>query len=682
MSFNSIPKPPPLPSEQDASKSKSIGDTKLPCQDGSEKIDTENISEDTVYDIEELVEIVPNKNNKTETLVNNRTDKDDDGNYKQFINLDQKIDGKTYPENGRKIVFKAKINRKSGDGELKGIYVKFSYTKEDGPNKAIPDFWYTTELTGFLKEGFHRISSNTMEQTVPTDDNGWTKPVSFFLSTFGGDKFKISVELHPSTPGASHKISSHQYVVWRKFWYQLTYYENLDAIIPTNAELAYKKVYAEMIQSSESPEYKFEEDLPADLINRTIYPEFMLKYGGDELKEVVTVGNNNKYCFTKPPFYHSDIPKKETLKANIIVCEYQCDSTETATALWIISAYTQLLTATMAEGDGGSIICSPALKKRKVNDAGQVVDTGHLVDIGEWDYGYLRSGLVPSNPPQIGDYDWYIGGDIPDAGIEIEHGRGSTLEVEINLSEFNPAPPTTITATNPIRIRLKLKSAEDFLGESFGKGQILSVYKPGTPKGQVFSIEDFNNTVAHELGHMWNQTPEKFKEPMILKPHPLRFIAHDEDGEDCGCHCRHGATEYKMNDGTTIINLPTTKITEEKQFPKFTHSVEDTSNFNKSYPVEINGIQRFIKEITNDITIKFSEAFTANVDDIVIQKDNILPNAIIDNENWDNGTATEPRPIDGDCIMFASFSSKCSNKFCETCKSYLQLQDMSKIKTK
>jgi len=88
-----------------------------------------------------------------------------------------------------------------------------------------------------------------------------------------------------------------------------------------------------------------------------------------------------------------------------------------------------------------------------------------------------------------------------------------------------------------VYVRLQVQTADGFLGESFGKGQILCVYSPTATPGDQGSELDFNDTVAHELGHMWNQTPKPGKAPASMRDHPLEYVGHGGQGP----HCRHGA---------------------------------------------------------------------------------------------------------------------------------------------
>jgi len=534
------------------------------------------------YDMIELVEVIEQDKEKwvkgaamaTTAMPDSVERKAKDGDtYKQYINLKQDIEGKPkrHPEYGRKVLFKARIKQTKGEKKLDDISVKLSYKKTDGPNKTLANIWDESKLTGSQKQGFGSAGGSET-QVVKTDAKGWTSAVSFYLSEYGGDKFEIKAELDPATPGASSAKTvktAANYIVWRKFWYQLTYADGFSAKDPTKAETAYEEVFAEMIKSGEKKFTK--DDLPDDLKKRTFYKEYMFKKAGGN-KVVATIGGNNKTEFTKKAIYDKDKPKKHPLKANLIVCEYQCDP-KPACALGKFALSSSSQEIIMSEGTGGSIICKPALK------AG-----AKLIAIGEW-----SKTLTP----------WAKEGNISDASIEINPGRDSTLKVKVDLSKTTGAP--TPTPVKNIYIKLKVRTAEGYLGESFGKGQILCVYRPGTAAGKQGSEADYNDTVAHELGHMWNQTPKSANKPASLKAHPFQYVGHGGSGS----HCREGVAGYVKADG-------------------FLH--------NTPGPVD-----------------------------------------------WTNSAQKTPSPYEGKCLMYHSFSTKCTHKFCTTCKPYLQLQDMSSL---
>jgi hypothetical protein len=482
------------------------------------------------------------------------------GQYKQYINLDHDLEGsvKRHPQFGREIVLRARVKQKNGNtDQLAGVGVRFTFKRTDGPlrknhapNAAV---WMGADLTGAQKEGFGSANGKA-EITARTDGKGWTSAVSFFCSQYAGDQFVFHAELAPGTPGAkgSGTLNSSPYLVARRFWYQMTYAKGSNPPQPGKAATAYGQVDAEMLKSNTKVFEK--KDLPAGLQPRTFMPRYMLAANGGN-SEVAVIGAHNKDKF--PPMQTTEADKP--LKAHLIVCEFQCDPADASpVADFPLSKNGQSVTIPNASG---SIVCKPAL-------AG-----GNLVVQGEW--------ATVATP-------WTKRGTLTDDNITIDSARADTLDVKITL----PADAPTPTAAANVFVRLKVQTAADFLGESFGKAQILCVYSPTATAGDQGSEVDFNDTVAHELGHMWSQTPRPGVQPASMKDHPLQYDAHGGQGP----HCRHGSTVA-------------------------------------AGPV-----------------------------------------------HWHNANENKPVPKKGDCIMFHTFSKACKHEFCVTCKSYLRLQDMAKLK--
>ena len=474
------------------------------------------------YELVELVEVVTQAKEKwvkgpamdttdTAVIAESVERKDKDGShFKQFINLNKDLEGqpKRHPELGREITFRARIRQKDGlKDKLAGVKVNFSHSRTDGPNRSnpaapSPGVWTGAALTGDQKEGFNRANGDATT-TGQTDSQGWTGVVSFHVSVFGGDRFEIKAELAPGTPGAQGSApikTKAQYVVWRKFWYQLTHATGYNPPQPTSAEQAYTEVFGGMTKANVKTFSKT--DLPANLQDRTFLKEYMVKQGGAD-GDVAAIGAHNKEEFAKMLTSEPDHP----LKAHLIVCEYQCDpAAPSALGIFSLTANGQAITLT--KGSGGSIVSKPALK------AG-----ANLVVVGEW--------ATVQTP-------WTKGGDITDANIEIDSGRASTLSLKINLPAGAPAP----SDATKVYVKLQVQTCASYLGESFGKGQILCVYRPSAAAGSQGSEVDYNDTVAHELGHMWNQTPVPAKQPNSMNDHPLQYVGHGGQGP----HCRHGAT--------------------------------------------------------------------------------------------------------------------------------------------
>lgn len=561
------------------------------------------------YELVELVEVVTQDKEKwvkgaamdaTDTTVITksveRTAATKDGaNFKQYINLGKDFEGagNRHPEYGREITCKARVKQKNGKTDkLAGVKVNFSHKRTDGPNRSGAEVWSGADLTDNQKEGFGS-GGGTATTSAQTDAKGWTAQVSFFLSLYGGDQFEISAALDPATPGAagaSPVKTKAKYVVWRKFWYQMTSADGYNPPKPSKAEEAYAKVFAEMVKAAEKKFKK--EDMPVDLRDRTILKEYMLKTGGAN-KDVAAIGAHNKNEFTKEPIYKSE-PDKHPLKAHLIICEYQCDPTTdnagnpayTGLGKFILTKNGQEIT--LPQGSGGPIVCKPALR------AGR-----NLVVTGEW-----SKKLVP----------WHKEGDLTDANIDIDPDRASTLSVKIDLSRGGTGAPVP-APSKMVYVKLQVDTAKDFLGESFGKGQILCVYRPAAAAGTQGSAEDYNDTVAHELGHMWNQTPEPTKQPKSLKDHPLQYVGHGGTGS----HCRDAA-KYSLKEGPAIASQnASTTITKTAAATK-THKVASTEGFIKGHKVTVNGVEKVVAKVVDATHLRFTTRFAANEDEAVEQK--------------------------------------------------------------
>ncbi len=589
-----------------------------------------------------------------------RKDKDDKGNFKQYINLGKDVEekAKRHPEYGRKITFKARIKREDSKKEkLSGVLIKFSYDEKKADNRENSDskIWKKPGLTGSQKPGL--VSKGGPPITsVGTDANGWTPAVTFYTSAYGGDQYNISAQLHDTVKTSKSKKAkkTKNYVVWKRFWYQMTYASGFAAAEPEKAKEAYEEVFAEMINT---PKKEFQEsdfdspDRLKKLKELTFMKEYQVKKKGGGTT-VAVIGAHNKKEFTKTKFYKKDDPKSTPLKANLIICEHQCDPAidsrgrpaHSALGKFTLKKNGQKITLT--SGSGGSIVCNPPLRPGR-----------KLVVKGEWS---------KKNRP------WRRGGRIKDECITVYSGRSSTLRVKVDLSKGATGKVPVPSDAHPIYIKLKVETAESFLGESFGKGQILCVYRPNedNAKPTQGNKQDFNNTVAHELGHMWKQTPRPRKEPDSMKPHPLQYVGHGGQGP----HCRDGMKSLDNKKGKELSEDASTTITKKKSKATKTHEVSSSKGFHKNHKVKVNGITKKIKKVVDGTHLKFTRSFTAEVGHVVEQKMTDYSPV-----NWNSSRQKEPAPYNGTCMMFHSFSSKCKDKFCKTCKPYLQLQDMSKI---
>ena len=127
---------------------------------------------------------------------------------------------------------------------------------------------------------------------------------------------------------------------------------------------------------------------------------------------------------------------------------------------------------------------------------------------------------------------------IPAGEARIPKPRAHNRQIAVKVPAINPAP----TAADPVFIVAKCWSPwGPYLGESLGKHSLILF----DPK----DVTDFNDTVAHEIGHRFNQTPEPGKQPGApqIPDHPNQ--ADRKQGNHCqvndGVDAGSGKTKYK-----------------------------------------------------------------------------------------------------------------------------------------
>lgn len=442
------------------------------------------------------------------------TRKEKDGaDFKQIINLKADAFGTYKPraDFGRVIKFRARvIQSDSNTDKLSSAKVKFSFECTRGPNAKNTDptkpVWKAVDLLGDDAAGFGS-AGGAKEKIVAPEADGWTPIVEFHTSAFGGDAFKMFAELDEGVPGAetSPKKSGAKYIVWRKFWYQLTFADGYSAVRPEAAESAFNNAYAEM---SFSGEKKFKpEDLPAIERASTFYQEFQLAKT-KSTKVVGNVGTGNIKMFRTDPKLCLDQKVEEPVKAAVIACEYQIDpENNSGMKRFSMSSKSKIVYLSYI---GGSIISKPP------------VDPGKKLVVS----GEFSNRKSP----------WNKLGSLTDDNLEVVKERKNTLGVKVTLPDSAPRP----SLLKPVYIKLEVRTGHAYLGWAPRPDElpntVVAVYKPGTGSGKASSAEDFADTCAHEFGHKFSQTPEA-STLASLNLHPWQYVGHGGSGS----HCRYDA---------------------------------------------------------------------------------------------------------------------------------------------
>ena len=107
-------------------------------------------------------------------------------------------------------------------------------------------------------------------------------------------------------------------------------------------------------------------------------------------------------------------------------------------------------------------------------------------------------------------------GTLAAGDVDIDPNRSDPREVRINL----PAGANVPGVTEVYIDNLQVAGATYFLGTSYDEG-IVNAYTPN-------DVQDYYNTIAHEVGHSLKQVAKA--PPADIPNHPLQY---DKDGSHC-----------------------------------------------------------------------------------------------------------------------------------------------------
>ena len=467
----------------------------------------------------ELVEVVTQGEEKWVSGVGTSTTKitgsisrtaKDGSDYKQYINLDRDLQGqaKRHPDYGRVVELKARIEweNPAKKESLAGHTVYFSYELTSGAGR--PAMMHADE-----KEGFGAATTTSAQ----TNADGWTTLVPFKLSMYGGDKFKLVAGLQPAST-SKDLITASSYVVWRKFWYQMSHYKQKTAPVITKSIEAYGKVFAEMTPAGESAVKYTQLDLNSkeeNIQKRTLYPEYMCITGSSKTDLTVVIGRHNEKAIRK--FLKTLKPTNtEPIKMHYMMCDCQWDPEGDTGAKSVTIGHNQ---TTKAVSIPNVAIIKPALK-------------GNLLIVGTWQG--LTAGKVPNGQS----------GNMEESWIQISKPRSKLGDFKIVL------PPDIVKKSTGggIKLKYKLAKAGEYLGDSDGYQITIVGVTTGRALGNVVS------TTTHETGHAFYHSP---KYPNTNLP---KSFNNTEKGtlkvyQDAGWHCSNGATPYgtKFQSGTCTM---------------------------------------------------------------------------------------------------------------------------------
>jgi len=407
---------------------------------------------------------------------------------------------------GRKVTIGATLSTRVKDVE---IHFMLAPDKNNGKKanwgEDLPGTWIWKDVPAALKHKDKTNRTDLLHLSAKTDVNGYAK-VDLELSRFAGDRFKPAAYL-AEDPHLAKYVHGHsdlekkkpvmmpdRLTVWRKIWYQLTKPQGLAVPTPSLMTTAYEKVYTD-VELDATVEFNAG-NAPA----RTFYPESMFEVKSSSATQVANIGNQNKNGIAAMYVAKPDQP----VKRHLMVCIYQCDTKGTK----------QATSEPIEAAAAGTWLDLDLSQNRYVLDP-PLQGGSFTVQL----YWYRQSAPAVHHALAAGE-------------ARVPVPRKSRGHIQVRVPAIAPAP----TVADPAFIFAECNTAKGFLGESFNVRHTLAVYDKNDKK-------DFNDTITHEFGHSFNQTPRAGAQPGTpsIPAHPTQA----DRGQ--GNHCQ-------VNKGVALLS--------------------------------------------------------------------------------------------------------------------------------
>lgn len=411
---------------------------------------------------------------------------------------------------GREIGVKVKLSKPIKDVV---VHVMLIEDKENRTKASwgvdLPKTWEWKAIDAAVKHKDKADRKHLLHVSEQTDANGEAKK-DVTLSRFGGDKFYLAayIEQDPHLAKYVHgdkALSKREPVqwnrsilVWRKFWCTEIRVQG----ITVKDFMDTKDVYDEVkVKMQENPPFSVPRATANGISPSVIYPKWMLNYYVDR--------KANKYKNNYPGNASDGLMVGDATQATFwpLVVD-KADEPQhvrllNADGLWV------------ADGDSGSI-STPRFEAsafpRAVTVDKKTIDPplqgGHLLVSGTWEAWDVN--------PATKTLGNHRSGALAAADVTLDSNRSSPYVVQVN----QPAGIVVAATGTQVKITLKVRGAASYLGTSYAEG-IVNVY---TPQDE----QDYQNTIAHELGHSFKQTTKA--PPTGVPKHPLQY---DKQGSHC-----------------------------------------------------------------------------------------------------------------------------------------------------
>ena len=452
-----------------------------------------------------------------------------------FINTDEDKKGRELKSDagkGRTVKVEAVLTH-----ALKDVPVHFMLANDkDNYTKAhwgadVPNTFDWGKLDKSLKAVDKSAAAKVVHVSAKTDANGSAECKELALSRLGGDKFRIGAYIDQDAHLAKYvddhaelkkkkPFLSDELQVWRKAFIQIS--RNKTSVLQArdSTVAAFESAYT-LVREVDETQYD-----PSTIAGLVEHPKWQFESGDASGKKIICVGDHNK---TKFHGLMKAATAATTPKAHLIMCDAQWDPEAGSEQNFNLTKREQSVNYKNAAGNSYSGVFDPPLK------GGSLLKKGEF----EWNDGTtLHKGNVT---------------------VEVQQARTHYSEVRIKIPATCPATCACGGGTAMAPSGAKKAKATIRLQGSSGPWAGESGHK-GSPHCLIVVDSNsaaFNNTISHELGHMFGQVRE-VANWLGLPKHPDQYTRHGGQGSHCKKGSHESATEVdeigqKTYEGGTCI---------------------------------------------------------------------------------------------------------------------------------
>lgn len=417
---------------------------------------------------------------------------------RQYVNMKKKDDKEDW---SNEVKVTARLKRKEKDVP---VYWDLELGKDNGKYK---------DKT--INGRNHRFKITTKSRT---NEDGIAE-ATLTLGWFGGNTVRAIASLYedPNHPNSGAKKSS-EFQVWRKHYYQITYPEGATVPKRDAAAASFDKVF---LASEEYDETSFK---PAD---QTAHyrPSWQFKPGSGNTPKL-NVGTHNITTFAG---YYKNPTKDRKPKSHVIFSDWQFDA-DGVKSDWITVRFSagdpaEKTLDCVITGQDSPAVFSPPLQG------------GSLLLDSSWDQQTYdtTSGTWVKTPK----------GALAPGDVTIKQDRTGQEEFVVK----RPAG-AAVNAHNVVDVFVRVAAAHGtYLGWAEDPYHVVIILNDMT-------AADINDTINHEIGHLFGQTPPRKDDYNNIPLHPKMY----QQRGGSGTHCAEGATWHA--DATAAPQLDPTVMHE------------------------------------------------------------------------------------------------------------------------